>query len=102
MHVHFTKAGDGKYLNVDMFNQYFNKELPKRNESAWCRFDWNRTAHLILYWCCDLHSNQIEHPKFLDATFCNWLYNPRNHAVGIFFSNHVFDTSRKSRIKHCI
>lgn len=35
MHVHFTKAGDDKYLKVDMFNQYFNKELPKRNDFAW-------------------------------------------------------------------
>ena len=35
MHVHFTKVGDDKYLKVDVFNQFFNKELPKRNDSAW-------------------------------------------------------------------
>lgn len=35
MHVHYTRIGNEKYLKVDMFNQYYNKELSKRNESAW-------------------------------------------------------------------
>lgn len=35
VHVHYTKEGDEKYLKVDVFNKYYNKELPKRNETAW-------------------------------------------------------------------
>ena len=74
--------------------------LQQRDGAIRRRLYRHRDTHLVFHWRSNLHSNENEHSKSMDAALGFGLHHTRNYALRVFEQHHVFDSCRESGVEH--
>ena len=95
--IHHT---DGSYFLASGTDEDVPEAVCEGDGSAGCQFHWHRATDLILYWCCNLYSDEAEYPESLDAAMGVGLYDERNPVAGVLQFYHVSDPGRKGGLEY--
>jgi len=91
---------DETFLQHARKDEDVHEALSERDGSTGSRLYSYRSYNLFFYWIRDLHPDESEHRKSLDAQMGGWIYHPRNYALGVFEFYYVPDIVWKSGLQH--
>ena len=93
---------DGAHVPAARAHAHVLQGIPEGNGPARCQLHWHRAADIVFHRGGDMHTDEAQHSKPVDAAVDHGLRDARDNAAGVLVVNHVPHTCGQGWLEHSL